>query len=143
MSVFVLGTGQTSLALGTQLKAAGVPYFYGTRTAPPSPDGAPSIKFDLLDSSTWEAPWQVSFPNGEKPKAFYTIVPKTDDSFPPLRDFAEFARKKGLERIVVCAGSTAVYGELGHGLFWKYLNENGWEYAFLMPTWFAGEFWCA
>ena len=134
------GTGKTSKPLAGFLQDAKIPFVLASRkAASAAPSGMPAIKFDWLDSSTYENPFNHKFPNGESISAIYVVAPEIENPIPPMQAFIDLAvQKHGVRRIVVLTGSTAEPGDPYIGKLWQHLIDLGVEYCVLRATWFMG-----
>jgi len=65
-----------------------------------------AVKFDWLDSSTFEAPLEQR----EKITVIYLIAPEGLDPTAPMTSFIDVAMKHGVKKFVVLTGSKAEYG---------------------------------
>ena len=116
------GTGKTSVRIARLLQDAKIPFLLASRrgeTAAPS--GMPAIKFDWLDSSTFENPFRYKFPDGERITAVYLIAPqmRLADATNPINVFIDHAIKEyGVKRFVIIGGSTTEPGKTSIGVVW-------------------------
>ena len=98
-----------------------------------------ATKFDWLDSSTFENPFQNKFLDGESISAVYLISPAVPDPVPSMTAFIDLAvEKHGVKRFVLLSGSTAEKGGAHVGKVWQHLVDIGVEYCVLRATWFMG-----
>ena len=138
------GTGKTSVRIARFLQDAKVPFVLASRKAEAggAPSGMPAVKFDWQDSSTFENPFQHKSLDGKKSiSAVYLVAPEVADPTSCMTAFVDLAAKKhGVKRFVLLAGSTAVKGGWHVGKVWQHLDDVGVEYCVLMPTWFMGAF---
>ena len=134
------GTGKTSRRIADYLQDAKVPFLMTSRRGQAAaPVGMQAVKFDWLDSSTFEAPFEYQFPNGEKITAVYLVAPQTPDPVPSMTSFIDQAvQKYGVKKLVLCTGSTAEPGGPSIGGVWQHLIDSGVEYCVLRATWFMG-----
>ena len=134
------GTGKTSIPLAYMLQDAKVPFLLASRKGPAAaPSGLPATKFDWLDSSTHENPFQHRFPNDEKISAVYLIAPEVMDPAPSMISFIDLAVKKyATKRFVLLTGSSTVRGGAYVGPVWQHLVDIGVEYCVLLATWYMG-----
>ena len=134
------GTGKTSIRIAPFLQDAKIPFLLASRKgAVAAPSGMPAIKFDWLDSSTFESPFQYKFPGEEKISAVYLVAPEVSDPASVMNTFVDLAVKKhGVKRFVLIAGSSATKGGWHVGKVWEHLVNIGVEYCVLLPTWFMG-----
>ena len=111
------GTGKTYKHVARFLHESNIPFLLASRkgeTAAPSVMSA--TKFDWLDSSTHESPFQHIFPNGESISAMYLIAPEVPDPAPSMNAFVDRAvQKHGVKRFVLLSGSSLNQGRLLHG----------------------------
>ncbi|KAI5891577.1 NAD(P)-binding protein [Schizophyllum commune H4-8] len=110
------GNGKTSSRVAKQLHDAGIPFLMTSRSPPAAPK-FPTIRFDWLDDTTWEAPFQHS--SGQI-SAVYLVSPPVTDPLPPMSRFIDFARARGVRRFVLLTSRAA--------------------YCVLRPTWFMENF---
>jgi festuclavine dehydrogenase len=130
------GTGKTSTRMVPLLQSANIPYLLASRKA----TGPNTTKFDWLEPTTWENPFDHKFPNGENISAIYLVSPGIADPAPPMNAFIDFAVEKyGVKRFVLLSGSSAEKGGPHVGKVWEYLTERGLEWCVLRATWFMGE----
>ncbi|KAL9627792.1 MAG: hypothetical protein Q9164_007488 [Protoblastenia rupestris] len=134
------GTGKTSTHLARLLQDAKTPFLIASRKAESAaPPGMQAIKFDWLNDSTFERPFQHQFPNGEIISAIYLIAPEVPDPVPSMTSFVNYAvEKHGVKRFVLLSGSTAEPGGPHVGKVWQQFIDIGVEYCVLRPTWFMG-----
>ncbi|KAH7913742.1 hypothetical protein BJ138DRAFT_1133892 [Hygrophoropsis aurantiaca] len=137
------GTGKTSTPLAQLLQDANIPFLLASRKGP---DGAlptmQAIKFDWLDSRTFERPFQHEFPNKESISAIYLVAPTIPDPASVMNPFIDLAVKDyGVKRFVLLGGSSTEKGSPYHvGPVWQHLDDLGVEYCVLRPTWFMENF---
>ena len=136
------GTGKTSVRLARLLQDAKIPFLLASRKGEEAaPSGMPAVKFDWLDPSTYERPFQYESPGGEKISAAYLISPVVDEPEKPMNAFIDSAIKEhNVKRFVFVAGTSAEPGKPGAGKVWQHLLDTGLEYCVLRPTWFMGGF---
>lgn len=134
------GTGKTSVRTARLLQDANIPFLLASRKAEAAaPSGMPATRFDWLDSSTFQSPFQHRFPDGERISAVYLVAPEVADPAPPMNAFIDYAvSEHGVGRFVLCAGSSAELGGPYHGKVWQHLVDVGVGYCVLRPTWFMG-----
>ena len=139
------GTGKTSTRIAKFLQEAHVPFLIASRKATSSIGGAPAVKFDWEDTSTFPNPFAYEFPNGEKISTVYLLAPPAvADPVPYMKEFVDLAHQKhGVKRFVLMAGGSAEPGGWHVGKVWQYLLDLKVEYCVLKPTWFMGKhaFW--
>jgi festuclavine dehydrogenase len=143
MAVLVTGgTGKTSKHLASFLQDANVPFVLASRKAESAaPSGMAAVKFDWLDSSTYENPFRYKFPGEESISAIYLIAPEVPDPVPSMNAFIDHAlQKHGVKRFVLLAGSSIEKGGYYLGKVWSHLDDVGVEYCVLLATWFMGSF---
>ena len=143
MAIFVTGGfGKTAKPLTKFLQEAKIPFVVGTRKgAAGAPPGVNAVKFDWLDPSTFEAPFQHSFDGGEKITGVYLVGPWGGDPSGPVNSFIDLAVKHGVKRFAFLAGSSLQKGSPQPGQIWEHLDKLGLEYTILKATWFIGKFW--
>lgn len=129
------GTGKTSIRLAHFLQDAKIPFILASRKAQAgAPSGMQAVKFDWLDSSTFENPFQ-----GATISAVYLIAPEVADPATSMNAFVDHASQKhGVKRFVLLGGSVVTKGGIHVGKVWEHLVESGLEYAILRPSWFMG-----
>jgi festuclavine dehydrogenase len=134
------GTGKTSIRIARFLQHAKFPFLLASRKAEAgAPSGMPATKFDWLDSSTFENPFQHKPLDEESVSAVYLVAPEVPDPVPSMTAFVDLAVKKhGVKRFVLTAGSSVEKGGLHVGKVWQHLVDIGVEYCVLRPTWFMG-----
>lgn len=134
------GTGKTAVRLARLLQDAKISFLLASRRGEAAaPAGMPATKFDLLDSSTFETPFQYKFPDGESISAIYLVSPIVDDPETSLNAFVDHAFKEhGVKRFVCLAATADELGKPGLGKVWQHLVDMGVEYCVLRPTWFMG-----
>ena len=134
------GTGKTSVRLARFLQDAKIPFILASRKAEAgAPSGMQAVKFDWLDSSTYDNPFQHKFHGGEGISAVYLIAPEVSDPVPIMNSFIDHAVKKhGVKRFVLLTGSSVDKGGYYHGKVWSHLVDIGVEYCVLRATWFNG-----
>ena len=135
------GTGKTSVRIARFLQDAHTTFLLASRRGEAAaPTGMPAAKFDWLDASTYESPFQ--HPSGKDVTAVYLVAPEVADPSVSMGAFIDYAiSKHGVKRFVLLAGSSAVPG--GHhpmGKVWQHLIDAGVEYCVLLPTWFMENF---
>lgn len=134
------GTGKTSTHLANFLQDAKIPFLLASRKGEAgAPSGMHAVKFDWLDSSTYDSPFQHASLNGESISAIYLISPGVPDPVPSMTAFIDVAVKKyGVKRFVLLGGSTSEQDGLHVGKVWQHLVDLGVGYCVLRPTWFMG-----
>jgi festuclavine dehydrogenase len=132
------GTGKTATRIAASLANAKKPFLLASRRGPDAaPKGYPAIKFDWADESTWSR----GFENGQV-LAVYMMEPHIDHPWVPMIKFVDLAKQKGVQRFVLCAGTSTALGKDGMGRVWEHFINSGVEYAVLRPTWFMGMYSC-
>ncbi|KAI2633121.1 NAD(P)-binding protein [Hypomontagnella submonticulosa] len=133
MSIFLTGgRGKTSPRIAALLAADKKPFLLGSRHGPgDGPNDYPTVKFDLSDESTWMKPF-----DNTRIKAIYLMEPRISEPWVPMNKFVDLAKKQGVTRIVLCAGTSAEIGKDGMGRVWEHLIKSGVEYCVLRPSWF-------
>lgn len=102
------GTGKTSVRLARLLQDANIPFLLASRRGKAAaPAGMPATKFDLLDSLTFETPFQYKFPGGESISAIYLISTILDDPEASLNAFVDYAFKEHGVKRFVCLAATS------------------------------------
>ena len=93
MAILVTGgTGKTSSRLGRLLQAANVPFVSASRRGTgAASSGMSAVKFDWLDSSTFQNPFQHKFSGGETIKAVYLIAPEVHNPEVSMNAFIDYA----------------------------------------------------
>jgi festuclavine dehydrogenase len=144
MAVLITGgTGKTARHLERFLANANTPFVLTSRRGPSgAPEGLSdkTVKFDMLDESTFAAPFAYKFQNGEKITSLYLIAPECENPAFVADSFIDYVTKKGVKRIVMLAGSTAEISNEFVADTCKSLTDIGLEYCVLRPTWFNGIF---
>ncbi|OTB05894.1 hypothetical protein M426DRAFT_319286 [Hypoxylon sp. CI-4A] len=133
MSILLTGgSGKTAPRVAALLAKDKRPFLLGSRQGPStSPDGFPTVKFDMGDESTWAKPFEST-----QIKAVYMMEPRISQPWVPMNKFVDFAKDKGVNRIVLCAGTSATIGKDGMGRVWEHLIQSGVDYSVLRPSWF-------
>lgn len=137
------GTGFTSIRCAQFLQKANIPFVVTSRKGQAgAPSGMEAVKFDFIDPSTYDAPFEHIFPNNEKISAVYLVPPQVDDPAAAMNAFVDHAATKyGVKRFVMVTGSTTEKDQpIGHAPTWKHLDEIKVEYSVLRATWFMGMF---
>ena len=128
------GTGKTAVRIAASLAAAKKPFLLASRRGPDAaPNGYAAIKFDWTDESTWSE----LFKQGDI-KQVYMVEPQVDKPWVPMIKFLDVAVVKGVQRFVLCAGTTAEIGKDGMGRVWEHFIKTGVDYCVIRPTWFMG-----
>ena len=142
MAVLLTGsTGKTSIRMARLLQDAKTPFLLAScKAESEAPSGMQATKFDWLDSSTFENPFQHKFPNGESISAIYLIAPEARDPVLPINAFIDHAfQKHKVRRFVLLAGASITKGVYHVGKVWQHMDDLGLEYSVLLATWFMGE----
>ncbi|KAL8649178.1 MAG: hypothetical protein Q9210_004555 [Variospora velana] len=136
------GTGKTSTRLAKLLQDAGIPFLLVSRRAETAASsGMPAVNFDWLDESTFDGPFQYSFPSGERMTAVYLIAPEISDPVPSMNAFIDVAAEKhGVKRFVLLCGTSIEKGGYNTGRVWQHLADKKIEYCVLRATWFMENF---
>lgn len=136
------GTGKTSIRLARFLQDAKIPFLLASRKGEAgAPSGMQATKFDWLDSSTFENPFQHKFSGGKSISAVYLIAPEVPEPSPSMTAFVDLAvNKHGVKRFVLLTGNSAEKGGVYVGKLWQHLVDIGVEYCVLRATWFMGTF---
>ena len=134
------GTGKTSFHLANFLQDAKIPFILASRKGEAgTPSGTLAVKFDWLDSSTYDNPFQHEALSGKKISAIYLVSPTVFDPVPSVKAFIDNAVKKhGVKRFVLLGGSSLEQDGFYMGTVWQHLVDLGVEYCVLRPTWFNG-----
>jgi festuclavine dehydrogenase len=134
------GTGKTSSRIARLAQDAKVPFLIASRKGQDVPSG-PAVKFDWLDPSTFENPFQYEFAKGEKITAVYLVLPPSaGDPRDLINPFIDIAVKKyGVKKFVLLAGSSITKGGHYIGQVWQHLSSFGVDHTVLLATWFMGE----
>ncbi|KAI4839190.1 NAD(P)-binding protein [Aureobasidium sp. EXF-8845] len=126
------GTGKTSLHLASLLSNASIPVLLTSRRGSSASSTHQTVQFNWTDDTTWNNPFTTS----PDISAIYLLSGDLSDPAPILNVFIDFAIEKGVERFVVCSGSSCEYGGPFHGKIWQKLDESKVEFAVLRPSWF-------
>ncbi|TFK41649.1 hypothetical protein BDQ12DRAFT_646188 [Crucibulum laeve] len=129
------GTGQTGLKLAHLLHEANQPFLITSRSGA-APKPYKSVRFDWLDSATFENPF-LADPTINR---VYLIGPPVDDMVTQIKPFIDLAVTKGVKRFVLLSASQLDKGDPAMGKVHEYLVDIGVEYSILRPTWFADNF---
>ena len=127
------GTGKTSSRIAPLLKKQGTPCILASRSGS-APDGFTGCRFDWLDESTYDSPFQLA----SDVTAVYMVAPLAEDYLAAMKPFTDFAISKGVKRFVLLTSSAIEAGEPAHGKVHEYLVQKGVDYGVLRPTWFMG-----
>ncbi|KAH6659507.1 hypothetical protein BKA67DRAFT_529658 [Truncatella angustata] len=96
--------------------------------------GYSTVKFDIGDESTWTEPFENT-----QIEAVYLMEPRISEPWVPMNKFVDLAKKQGVKRFVLCAGTSAVIGKDGMGRAWEHFIELSVDYCVLRPSWFMDE----
>lgn len=131
------GTGKTSKHVARFLQEAKVPFLLASRSSESAASaGVPATKFDWLDYSTHENPFQHEFSNGERISAVYLIAPEVQDPAPSMNAFIDIAvEKHSIKRFVLLSGSSLTKGGFYTGQVWQHLEDIGVDHTVLLATW--------
>ncbi|KAI9799637.1 MAG: hypothetical protein M1833_003952 [Piccolia ochrophora] len=143
MAVLLIGgTGKTAIRIVPFLQDAKIPFLLASRKGEDgAPPGLPATKFDWLDSSTFESPFQHKSLEGKSISAIYLIAPQVSDPTDAMTPFIDLAVEKyGVKRFVVMGGGSVEKGGTFVGKVWQHLDDLGVEYCVLRPTWFMENF---
>lgn len=138
------GTGKTALPLARSLQDANIKFVLASRRGEAAaPSGMEATKFDWLDSSTFDNPFQHKALDGESISAVYLVTSESLlDPAPAVNSFIDLAISKyGVKRFVLLGGSQLELGGGHVGKVWQHLVEIGTDYCVLLPTWFMGALW--
>lgn len=141
MAILVTGgAGKTSSHLARYLQDAKIPFLLASRRGEAgAPSGMYAAKFDWLDSSTYDNPFQHESLDGKSISAVYLIAPEVADPVSSMNAFIDHAVKKhGVKRFVLLGGSSLELGGPYLGQVWSHLIDSGLEYCVLRATWFMG-----
>ncbi|TEB26079.1 NAD(P)-binding protein [Coprinellus micaceus] len=138
MATLITGGGsQIGLRLAQLLGEFGKPVIFASRSGSRIPEGAPHVKFDWDDPSTFEAPFSL----GQKIDYVYILGPSDYDPLPKAKPFIDLAVAKGVKRFIALSAS-GDHTEKGPGAtemgrVHTYLHDQGLDYVALRPTWFT------
>ncbi|KAI2739878.1 hypothetical protein DTO013E5_8172 [Penicillium roqueforti] len=138
MTILVLGgRGKTASRLAALLDQAKTPFLVGSSSASPS-DPYKSSQFNWLKRDTWERPFEQAGKHGLGTiSSIYLVGPPVMDIAPPMIEFVDLARAKGVQRFVLLSASTVEKGGHSMGQVHAYLDSLAEvEYVALRPTWF-------
>lgn len=141
MKVLVTGgRGKTATRLTSLLQASNVPFLTTSRSGPSSPSTSdpklhPCVRFDWLDSSTYDAPFADTGVD-----RVWIVAPPLVEMAPLLTAFIDKALENGVRRLVLLSGSPLDENGPAMGAAHKYIKgrhlSSGVEYCVLRPTWF-------
>lgn len=127
------GTGKVASSIAQLLKQNGHPTILASRKGT-APSGFTGCRFDWLDSTTFNAP----FEKAKNIASVFLAAPGVMDVLPPMKAFIDFARTRGINRFVLLSASVFEAGGPATGQVHQYLIDLGVEYAVLRPSWFMG-----
>ncbi|KAF8646466.1 hypothetical protein AX16_007203 [Volvariella volvacea WC 439] len=130
------GTGKTGSVLAQKLQAAGYSTLVTTRNPSKVAPPLKGVKFDWLDKSTYDNPWNVD-PNIDR---VYLVLPEIPNDFDYVKPFIDLAVAKGVKRFVLLSATVFEKGKPGSGITHEYLENLGVEFHALRPTWFFENF---
>lgn len=135
------GTGKNSTRISHSLLEAKIPFVITSRKGQAgAPEGVQAVKFDWLDASTYENPFQHEFPGGVKINAVFLVQPEVFDPETSMNAFIDYAvEKHSVKRFVLLTGSMMEQGGPQMGKVWQHLIDAGVEWCVLRCTWFMGE----
>ncbi|KAF8646737.1 hypothetical protein AX16_007078, partial [Volvariella volvacea WC 439] len=87
------GTGKTGSVLAQKLQAAGYSTLVTTRNPSKVAPPLKGVKFDWLDKSTYDNPWNVD-PNIDR---VYLVLPEIPNDFDYVKPFIDLAVAKGVK----------------------------------------------
>ncbi|KAI1277870.1 NAD(P)-binding protein [Xylaria sp. FL0933] len=133
MSILLTGgSGKTAPRIAALLAADKKPFLLGSRHGPDAGSNSyPTVRFNMSDESTWIKPFEKT-----QIKAVYMMEPRISEPWVPMNKFMDFAKKQGVSRFVLCAGTSAAIGKDGMGRVWEHLIASGVDYCVLRPSWF-------
>ena len=136
MSTFITGgTGRTGLKIAELLRESGHSVLVASRSGK-THEPFPVVKFDWLDSSTFESPFAVDPKIDRVLLVFFAFY----NALEVVGPFIDLAVSKGVKRFVLVSTSGVEKGGPVHGKVHEYLDQINVEYTVLRPTWFIGEF---
>lgn len=135
------GTCKTSKHVAP-LQDAKIPFLLASRRAEAAaPAAMPATKYDWLDCSSHENPFQHVLPNGASISVVYLIAPGLQDPAPSMNAFLDLAvEKHGVKRFVLPSGSSLTKGRYYTGQVWQHLEDIGVDHTVLLAAWFTGTF---
>lgn len=138
MSILLTGgTGQTSSRVARSLQSANKKVIIASRKPSSEPTATSrSVKFDWLDSSTYENPFNTDLGHVE---SAYLVPPEfTSDIIESMKPFIDFAIGKGVKRFALISASSLEAGGPYAAKVHEYLINSGVDYFVVRPTWFYG-----
>ena len=157
MAVLVNGGlgARSSVGVARLLLDAGIPFVLASRRGAGGAahknavaETMPAVRFDWLDKSTWDAPFEYQQKQQQQQPAkalggdvavFSAVYIVTVPDPEIVNAFVDFAAARGVRRFVLAAGTPTVKGDPGHGGVWAHLDARGLEYCVMRPTWFMGK----
>ena len=139
--LLTVGTGKTGQHIARLLHEANIPFLVTSRKGQAgAPEGMNAARFDWLDPSTFNSPFEQDSLQSHKISAVYLIAPEVEDPTEPMTTFIDNAlTKHGVKRFVLMAGSNVEPGGADVGKVWQYLmDKQGLEWTMLRATWFMG-----
>ncbi|KAK3329743.1 hypothetical protein B0H66DRAFT_634881 [Apodospora peruviana] len=154
-AVLVLGgTGTVGSRVAQQLLAQDKPVYVASRKGISSSGSSEGheVVFNWQDRATWSKPFEIA---AKKPDAgggnkaapirsVYLIAPPVLDSASIMMEFVDFARDRGVRRVVLQSASSIEPGGPAMGKVHAYLRELGQrgevEWAVIRPSWFQQNF---
>ncbi|KAG6833049.1 hypothetical protein H0H87_012060 [Tephrocybe sp. NHM501043] len=128
------GTGNTGLCLAKRLREANHSVLL-TSHSRPVPEPFEGVRFDWLDTSTHENPFNAA----HDIDSLYIICPQVYDMLGATRPFLDLAVAKGVKRFVLMSGTAMVKGSEAMGKVHEYIVALGVDYCILRPTGFIGK----
>lgn len=124
------GTGKTGRRVADLLAQRGAEHRVATRT----PRGSDQVRFDWLDSSSFDDAL-------DGVRAIYMVAPAdVVDLLPAMRPAMEQALSNGVERLVLLSASSLDEGGPMMGAVHGWLRSNATGWTVLRPTWFMQNF---
>jgi len=136
MTILIIGgTGLTGSRLARLLDKANHPVLLTSRSGT-VPEPFKGVKFDWLDASTHENPFNAD----NQIDRIYMVGPDVFSMLAPMKPFFDLAISKGVKRFVFLSASILEAGGPGMGEVHEYLVGLGVDYCVLRPTWFIENF---
>ncbi|MCJ1441436.1 MAG: hypothetical protein MMC23_001923 [Stictis urceolatum] len=140
MTILITGSsGKTSSRLAPLLPASHPPLI-ASRTGKPSKGGHATVRFDWLDSSTYELPFEHEQVKESPITGVYLVAPPVMDPQKYMNDFITFAKGKGVKRFVLLSSESIGAGGPLMGEVHQFLIDNVEEWCVLRPSWFMENF---
>ena len=140
MTILITGSsGKTSSRLAPLLPASHPPLI-ASRTGKPSKGGHATVRFDWLDSSTYELPFEHEQVKESPITGVYLVAPPVMDPQKYMNDFITFAKGKGVKRFVLLSSESIGAGGPLMGEVHQFLIDNVEEWCVLRPSWFMGTY---